>query len=349
MQLRLQSGLPAAYYRGGTSRAIIFHQNDLPADHLEWNKIFLGSIGSPDPYDRQLDGMGGGISSLSKVCVVGKSSRPYADVDYTFVSLGIKNTDVDYSSNCGNMSAAIGPYAVNSGLVDISHGAKEITVRIFNTNTQKIIESTFPSMAQKLRHKLKFLNPAGSRTGKLFPTEAKIDQIEGVGVTCIDAGNPCCFVRSDELGVDGTLSPEEIEDHPTLGQTLDRIRRVAGVKMGLADSEENVPGSVPKIAIVSAPEDSKESMLVVRAMSVGQPHKAIPVTVALAAAAAATINGTIVTACVNIGSGPGGDITIHHASGTLDVAADYDKERALQSATVYRTARRLMEGKVFWN
>ncbi|GJC88868.1 putative isomerase YraM [Colletotrichum liriopes] len=365
MQLRLQSGLPAAYYRGGTSRAIIFHQNDLPADHSEWNKIFLGSIGSPDPYGRQLDGMGGGISSLSKVCVVGKSSRPYADVDYTFVSLGIKNTDVDYSSNCGNMSAAIGPYAVNSGLVDTLHGAKEITVRIFNTNTQKIIDSTFPLDGKEAatqgnfvidgvagtaaKVQLKFLNPAGSRTGKLFPTEAKVDQIEGVGVTCIDAGNPCCFVRSNELGVDGTISPEEIEDHPTLGQTLDRIRRVAGVKMGLADSEENVPGSVPKIAIVSAPEDSKENMLVVRAMSVGQPHKAIPVTVALAAAAAATTNGTIVSECVNIGSGPGGDITIHHASGTLDVAADYDKEGALQSATIYRTARRLMEGKVFWN
>ncbi|OHW92555.1 PrpF domain-containing protein [Colletotrichum incanum] len=308
--------------------------------------------------------MGGGISSLSKVCVVGKSSRPDADVDYTFVSLGIKNANIDYSSNCGNMSAAVGPYAVNSGLVDVSQGDKEATVRVFNTNTRKIIESTFPLDGNEAaahgdfsidgvagtaaRVQLKFLDPAGSRTGKLFPTEAKGDQIEGVDVTCIDAGNPCCFIRSDELGVDGTISPEEIEYHPTLGQTLDRIRRAAGVKMGLADSEENIPGSVPKIAIVSAPEDSKENILVVRAMSVGQPHKAIPVTVALAAAAAATTSGTIVSDCVNIGSDTGGDITIRHASGTLDVAADYDREGVLQSAAVYRTARRLMEGKIFW-
>ncbi|GKT40213.1 putative isomerase YraM [Colletotrichum spaethianum] len=262
------------------------------------------------------------------------------------------------------MSAAVGPYAVNSGLVDVSQGAKEATVRVFNTNTKKVIESTFPLDGKEAadhghfpidgvagtaaRVQLKFLNPAGSRTGTLFPTGSKVDRIEGLSVTCIDAGNPCCFVSSDELGVDGAISPQEIENHPTLGQTLDKIRRVAGLKMGLADSEENIPGSVPKIAIVSAPDDSKDNTLVARAMSVGQPHKAIPVTVALAAAAAATASGTIVSECVKMGSDTNGDITIRHASGTLDVAADYDSEGALQSATVYRTARRLMEGKVFW-
>lgn len=139
-----QHSLPAAYYRGGTSRAVIFKQKDLPSDRNSWPEIFRGVIGSPDPNGRQLDGLGGGISSLSKVCVVGPSSHPEADVDYTFAAVGVKDSDVDFSSNCGNMTSAIGPYAIDSGLVEA--GAKEIetTVRIHNTNTGKVIHSTFP-------------------------------------------------------------------------------------------------------------------------------------------------------------------------------------------------------------
>jgi len=139
---RKQNRLPASYYRGGTSRAIIFRKQDLPDDRTAWSPIFCGAIGSPDPNGRQLDGMGGGISSLSKVCVVGPSTQAEADVDYTFAAIGVKNLDVDYSSNCGNMTSAIGPFAVDSGLVDGVEGIS--TVRIHNTNTGKIIHSTFP-------------------------------------------------------------------------------------------------------------------------------------------------------------------------------------------------------------
>lgn len=138
-----QNRLPAAYYRGGTSRAIIFRQQDLPAYREDWEPIFLGAIGSPDPNGRQLDGLGGGISSLSKICVVGPSKHPKADVDYTFAAIGVKNLDVDYSSNCGNMASAIGPFAVDAGMVDVG-GDGEVTVRIHNTNTEKVIHSTFP-------------------------------------------------------------------------------------------------------------------------------------------------------------------------------------------------------------
>jgi 2-methylaconitate cis-trans-isomerase PrpF len=137
-----QNRLPAAYYRGGTSRAIIFREEHLPEDRAQWSSIFCGAIGSPDPNGRQLDGLGGGISSLSKVCVVGPSTHPEADVDYTFAAIGVKNLDVDYSSNCGNMTSAIGPFAVDNGLVERTDG--EATVRIHNTNTGKIIHSTFP-------------------------------------------------------------------------------------------------------------------------------------------------------------------------------------------------------------
>jgi 2-methylaconitate cis-trans-isomerase PrpF len=137
-----QNRLPAAYYRGGTSRAIIFRREDLPKDREEWEPIFCGAIGSPDPNGRQLDGLGGGISSLSKICVVGPSTHPDADVDYTFAAIGVKNLDVDYSSNCGNMTSAIGPFAIDTGMIEKGDG--EATVRIHNTNTGKIIHSTFP-------------------------------------------------------------------------------------------------------------------------------------------------------------------------------------------------------------
>jgi len=141
---RKQHKLPASYYRGGTSRAIIFKQQDLPSDRAKWPPIFLGAIGSPDPNGRQLDGLGGGISSLSKICIVGPSTHPNADFDYTFAAIGVKNNDVDYSSNCGNLTSAIGPFAVDSGLVDRqAANGREITIRIHNTNTGKLVHSTF--------------------------------------------------------------------------------------------------------------------------------------------------------------------------------------------------------------
>ncbi|KAI8651716.1 hypothetical protein NCS55_01417800 [Fusarium keratoplasticum] len=336
-ELKRQNSLLAAYYRGGTSRAIMLQAKDLPQDRESWGPIFLGCIGSPDPYGRQLDGLGGGVSSLSKVCVVGKSERPDADVDYTFVSLGIKNTDVDYSSNCGNMSAAVGPYSIDSGLVSPTVDKDmKTTVRVHNTNTGKIIQEVFPVVDGEAaangdfaidgvagtgaRVELKFLDPAGSRTGKLFPTGAKSEMIDGARVTCVDA---------------------DIDADKALLRRLEEMRRKAGVKMGLAETEDSVPGSVPKIGIVSKPEDSQPNTVVVRAMSVGQPHKAIPV------AAAGNIPGTTVAECL-AGSLSSSEMTIRHASGTLDVAADISHEGQLESATVFRTARRLMEGRVFW-
>ena len=136
-----QLRLPAVFMRGGTSNAVVFHAKDLPRDRAQWDEIFLAAIGSPDPYGRQLDGMGGGVSSVSKVCVVGPSSRPDADIDYTFAQVQVKKAEVDYSANCGNMSSAMGPFAVDEGIFKVA-GA-EAVVRIHNTNTQKIIQARF--------------------------------------------------------------------------------------------------------------------------------------------------------------------------------------------------------------
>lgn len=359
-----QHRLPAAYYRGGTSRAVFFQPKDLPEDKSKWNSIFLGAMGSPDPNGRQLDGMGGGISSLSKICIVGPSTHPKADVDYTFVAIGVKDIEVDFSSNCGNMTSAVGPFAVDCGLFRINNDTKEATVRIHNTNTGKIIHSTFATengeasargdfsidgvSGEAARIQLDFLNPAGSRTGKLLPTGNTIDEFDGIRTTCIDVGNPCCFVKAEQLGVDGGLTPDQVEQHPDLLKRLDSIRRQVGVGMGLASSPSEVPGSVPKICMVSTSDDSSKVDLRVRAISVGQPHKAVPITVALSIAAASKLPGTVVQECVSPTMVDPAGVTLSHASGTLMVGAKYDDGGELSFATVFRTARRLMEGTIFW-
>ncbi|OQD69607.1 hypothetical protein PENPOL_c002G01349 [Penicillium polonicum] len=362
--LSKQHSLPAAYYRGGTSRAVIFNQAHLPP-RSEWDDIFRGVIGSPDSYGRQLDGLGGGISSLSKVCVVGKSTHPDADVDYTFASLGIKNTDVDYSSNCGNMISAIGPFALDQNLVS-AQTPDSATVRIHNTNTGKIITATFPVVDGEAassgnfaidgvagtgaRIQLDFVNPSGSVTGKMLPTGNIKDTFDRVQATCIDVANPCVFVQSTSLGVRGDLTPDEITAHSDLLQRLDSIRRQAGVKMGIAKTTDAIPGSIPKICIVSSPESSGGNApvdLLVRAISVGQPHKAVPITVALAVSAAARVGGSTVEDVVNEDKVDNTGLTIGHASGSLVVGAQFDNDK-LMAATVFRTARRLFDGRIYW-
>ncbi|KAL4808120.1 PrpF protein [Aspergillus unguis] len=359
-----QSSLPAAYYRGGTSRAVFFNRDDLPQDRQAWDSIFRGVIGSPDPYGRQLDGMGGGISSLSKVCVVGSPTHPDADVDYTFAAQGIRDTDVDYSSNCGNMVSAVGPYAVDSGVFKAPPEARSAVVRIHNTNTGKIIHATFPVVEGEAAAsgdlaidgvagsaapiQLDFINPAGSRTGKMLPTGAVRDTFDGVEATCIDVANPCVFVRAEDLGVSGTLTPDEISSTPGLLERLDSIRRQAGAKMGLADTPEGVPGSVPKIGMVSTPSEGTKADLVVRALSVGQPHKAVPITVALALATAARLSGSTVKEVTSQSPVDPTGITIAHASGSVLVGATFGEDGGLDYATVFRTARRLFEGRIFW-
>lgn len=370
-----QNRLPAAYYRGGTSRAVMFKSQDLPPDRDQWAAIFRGVIGSPDFYGRQLDGMGGGISSLSKICVVGPSTiGNIADVDYTFAAIGVKDDDVDYSSNCGNMSSAIGPFAVDTGLVEPEQETGECVVNIHNTNTGKIIRSTFPVVDGEAAAsgdftiagvagsgapvRLDFVDPAGSKTGKLLPTGRLIDTIDdsGVEMTCIDVGNPCVFVEADRLisPIPDDFLPKAIEGDKALMDKLERIRRDAALRMGLAKEDRDVPGSIPKIAMVWTPRTRSPNLgpeggdICARALSVGQPHKAVPVTVALALAAAAHLPGTVVNRCLEKQKGHTGGIEICHPTGLLKVDAQFDGKGNLESAAVYRTARRLMEGTIFW-
>ncbi|KAH4225627.1 hypothetical protein HBI06_114550 [Parastagonospora nodorum] len=388
----LQKPIEAAYYRGGTSRAVMIQPKHLPGERVKWPSIFRQIMGSGDPYGRQLDGMGAGISSLSKICLV----EPYGkrmiedkswdvkeelalDVDYTFVGLGIENNEVDVAGNCGNMSAAIGPYAYNAGLLPpqvYDQGDGNVTVKFRNTNTEKIIDSTFEVVNGQAavagdyiidgvtgpgsQIKLDFKHPYGSKTGKVLPTGNKVDTVAGYEVSCVDGANPAIFIRAEDIGVDGTILPNDFNKLSEKLDQLDCIRRAAAVAMGITATEDATPRTVPKIGLVSRSSrhvvlsgqtlESSQTDLVVRFISDGQPHRAIPLTAALTTAVAARIPGTIVEQILATAPVMQDAITIGHASGRIQVNATMDKNDSLipTKATVYRTAKRLFEGHTFW-
>src|ERR1700749_2670751 len=298
---------PAVFMRGGTSRAIMFHAKDLPSRDA-WDPIFLAAMGSPDPNGRQLNGMGGGISSLSKVCVLAPSDRADADIDYTFAQVQIRAPRVDYRSNCGNMSSAVGPFSVDEGIV--RPNGDTAVVRIFNTNTRKIIRSSFPLQDGRAATdgalaipgvagtgapvRLDFLEPGGATTGRLLPT-GQVQQdlaVEGFGtfrVSMIDAANACVFVRAADLGLAGTEMPDEIEGTPGLLDKLAAIREAASVAMGITASlDEARNKSIPIVGFVAPAQSAKllngkwvaaEQMdVTARMLSNGQPHRALPLT-----------------------------------------------------------------------
>lgn len=365
--------------RGGTSKALVFRRTDLPADEKEWPSLFRAAMGSPDPNGRQLDGMGGGVSSLSKVCVVSPPSRTDADIDYSFFQVGIKDEFVDVSGNCGNMSSAMGPFAFDEGLVPRTEGPVA-SVRIHNTNTSKIILSRFPiesgmaavGGAQAIDGvagtgasvKLEFLDPGGAGTGQLLPAGGEAEselEVAGLGrlrVSMVDAANPCVFVAAADLGKTGVELPAALEGDSACLKALEALRRHAAVAMGIAASEEKagqIP-SIPKVAMVSAPADhptlsggilpAANHDIVVRMISIGIPHRAVPLTGALCLAVAVRIPGSLPNRIARAGAG---SIRIGHSSGTIEVDAkviERDGRPFAVHGAVYRTTRRLFEGNV---
>jgi len=374
-----QIRLPAVFMRGGTSKAIVFHQRDLPAERETWDAIFLSAMGTPDPYGRQLDGMGGGLSSVSKVCVIGPPSRPDADIDYTFAQVMVKENVVDYSSNCGNMTSAMGPFAVDEGLVPAA-GA-EALVRIHNTNTRKIIHSRFPLedgaaavdgdlaipgvAGTGAPVRLEFLNPGGAATGRLLPTGRVRDtlQVPGVGaveVSMVDAANPCVFVRASDVGLTATERPEVIEANVDAMRKIQAIRLVASVAMGIARNAEEAAQKLsnPALGIVAAPQraqtlsgtelKAQDMDLIARIINKGQVHRALPVTRTLCMATAACIEGSVVHEVARTGRA-GDEIRIGMPSGVLVAAASVGRREGLwqvERGVFFRTQRRLFDGAV---
>lgn len=373
--------IPAVYMRGGTSKGLVFHRRDLPADRAEWDGIFLGAMGSPDPYGRQLDGMGGGTSTLSKVCIVEPASRDGFDVDYTFAQVSVKQAKVDYGSICGNMSAAVALFAQQEGLVPT--GSQQTVVRIFNTNTKKALRATLdigngappvrglmgiPGVAGEAPPvRLDFIDPSGATTGKLLPTGNARDtlRIPGYGsmaVSLIDAGTSCVFIDAGALGLEGSELPSEISTRAEVVALVEQARRHASVAMGLAPDIEAAAAKpvAPFVCVIAPAMDSgtlsgaaiavHDVDFTVRAFANGQPHLALPITASLCCAVAAEVEGSLLDAILGANRQNTSSLRIGMPSGILNVAASLDKGGGrirVHSASLYRTARRLFDGFVY--
>lgn len=367
--------IPAVFIRGGTSKGVFFHDKDLPGDPAERDRILLHVLGSPDPYQRQLDGMGGGLSSLSKAVFVAPSERPDADVEYTFAQVSVDRPVVDYSGTCGNLSAAVGAFAVDEGLVEAPDG--EACVRVYMTNTGKIYQARFPvedGMAVEAgdfvmpgvggsgaKVTLDYLDPGGAVTGALMPTGHVRDRIEVAGlgrveVSLVDATSAVVFLDAAELGYQATERPEALDADPDFMSRMDEVRRKGAVLMGMANRPEGAPLSAPKVGIVGPPAaftaldgtayGPDDMDLSFRVISMEKVHRAVPGTNGMCIAAAARIEGTIPHRLARDHV----PIRIGNPSGVLpvdaDVARDDDGRWSVRAITVYRTQRRLMEGSV---
>ena len=364
-----QQKIRAVYMRGGTSRALFFHAADLSKDPAARDRVLLAALGSPDPYGRQLDGLGGGISSLSKAMMVTPPSVSEADVDYTFAQVSVNEPLVDYAGNCGNCTAAVGPFAIDEGLVPAAE--PETTVRLYNTNTKKLVvahvpvedgeaaaagDFELPGVPGKgARIALDFLDPGGAVTGTLLPTGRPRDILEALSagtleVSLVDATNPMVFVRAKDVGLLGTEAPDAIDGDRSLGARLEAIRAVGAKVMGVA------PGpAVPKIAIVAppaafraldgSPVQPSDMDICARVISMGKCHRAFALTAAMCLAVAARIEGSVVHEMLP--RALPADVRLGHPSGVLPINAAVERKAGqwwARQVTVYRTARRLMEG-----
>ncbi|HHW44195.1 3-methylitaconate isomerase [Desulfofundulus thermobenzoicus] len=369
-----------AIIRGGTSKGVFLLENDLPRDPVIRDRVILAIFGSPDP--RQINGLGGADSLTSKVAIIGRSGRPDADVDYTFGQVSITAPLVDYRGNCGNISSAVGPFAVDEGLVKAVEPVT--TVRIFNTNTGKIIAAEVPVKDGRAltggdlaidgvpgtgaRITLNFLDSGGAVTGKLLPTGNLQDEIilsDGTGLTVslVDAANPAVFFRAADLGLTGVELPDAVNSDPQLLARIEEIRSIAAEMMGLAGRHEATAKSpaVPKIVFVSPPCDYRTSDgrviaagqidLVARTMSMQKMHKAFAVTGGICTATAAKLEGTVVSRVLGHAARQGRVVRLGHPAGVLEfeieIARDAGGGPRLEKAAVARTARRIMDGFVY--
>jgi len=367
-------------YRGGTSRGVYLLENDLPKEPHIRDQVILSIYGSPDA--RQINGLGGADSLTSKVAIIGPSEREDADVDYTFGQVSITKPLIDYVGNCGNISSGVGPFAVDEGLVK---AVEPITyVRIYNTNTKKIIVAEVPVRDGKALNKgeyaingvpgtgakiiLNFLDSGGAVTGKLLPTGNLKDEItlaDGTQLTVslVDAANPAVFFKASDLGLTGTELPDAVNSNPSLLQRIEEIRSIAAEMLGLAPKQEATDKSpaVPKIVFFSPPTDyktsdgrhvGKESIdLVARTMSMQKMHKAFAVTGGICTATAAKLEGTVVSQILSTEASQRSTVRLGHPSGTLDFEITFRKTEdgspELEKAAVNRTARRIMEGYIY--
>ena len=387
MTLAPQIKITATYMRGGTSKGVFFRLQDLPTECQvagpARDQLLLRVIGSPDPYGKQIDGMGAATSSTSKTVILTKSSRPDHDVDYLFGQVSIDQPFVDWSGNCGNLSAAVGPFAISNGLVDASRVPRDgvAIVRIWQANIGKTIISHVPMTDGQVQEtgdfeldgvtfaaaevQLEFMDPAADEDGAggaMFPTGNLVDKLEvpGIGVlqaTMINAGIPTIFINAEAIGYQGTELQDDINGDTKALAMFETIRAYGAIRMGLIKdlSEAATRQHTPKVAFVAKPRDyvsssgkqvtTKDVDLLVRALSMGKLHHAMMGTAAVAIGTAAAIPGTL----VNLAAGGGNRTAVRfgHPSGTLRVGAEAtqkDGQWVVTKVIMSRSARVLMEG-----
>ena len=384
-----QIKIPATYMRGGTSKGVFFHLQDLPESAQKpgaaRDKLLLRVIGSPDPYGKQIDGMGGATSSTSKTVILSKSTKADHDVDYLFGQVSIDQAFVDWSGNCGNLSAAVGPFAISHGLVDASRVPRDgvAVVRIWQANIGKTIIAHVPMTNGAVQEtgdfeldgvtfpaaevQLEFMDPAADEDGAggaMFPTGQLVDDLDvpGVGVlkaTMINAGIPTVFVNADAIGYTGTELQDAINGDAKALAMFETIRAHGALRMGLIKSLDEAASRqhTPKVAFVAKPASYQSSSgkqvdagsidLLVRALSMGKLHHAMMGTAAVAIGTAAAIPGTLVNTAA--GGGAREAVRFGHPSGTLRVGAqatEVEGEWRVTKAIMSRSARVLMEGWV---
>jgi probable AcnD-accessory protein PrpF len=379
-----QIKVSATYMRGGTSKGVFFRLQDMPpaaqVPGAARDALLMRVIGSPDPYGKQTDGMGAATSSTSKTVILAKSTRPDHDVDYLFGQVSIDKPFIDWSGNCGNLSAAVGPFSISNGLVDASRIPKNgiATVRIWQANIGKTIIShvqmtdgavqetgdfeldgvTFPAAEVQLE----FMDPAAEEEGgggAMFPTGNLVDDLVVPGVGTLKAGIPTIFINAEAIGYKGTELQDDINSDPKALEIFEKIRAYGSLRMGLITQLEEAAKRqhTPKVAFVAKPADyiassgkeisAKDINVLVRAMSMGKLHHAMMGTAAVAIGTAAAIPGTL----VNLAAGGGNldAVRFGHPSGTLRVGAQavqVDGEWQVTKAIMSRSARVLMEGWV---
>ncbi|RKR37963.1 2-methylaconitate cis-trans isomerase PrpF [Paraburkholderia sp. BL17N1] len=389
MAYQPQIKIPATYMRGGTSKGVFFRLQDLPeaaqVPGAARDALLMRVIGSPDPYGKQIDGMGGATSSTSKTVIIAKSSRPDHDVDYLFGQVSIDKAFIDWTGNCGNLSAAVGPFAISAGLVDPSRIPRDgmAVVRIWQANIGKTIIGHVPMTDGAVQEtgafeldgvtfpaaevQLEFMDPAAEEEGaggSMFPTGNLVDDLEvpGVGTlkaTMINAGIPTIFVDAESIGYKGTELQDAINSDAKALAMFETIRAHGALRMGLIKNLDEIATRqhTPKVAFVAKPAayvassgkqiDAGDVDLLVRAMSMGKLHHAMMGTAAVAIGTAAAISGTL----VNLAAGGGAreSVRFGHPSGTLRVGAEASErggEWAVTKAIMSRSARVLMEGWV---
>ncbi|RLA45225.1 MAG: 2-methylaconitate cis-trans isomerase PrpF [Gammaproteobacteria bacterium] len=380
-----QIKIPATYMRGGTSKGVFFSLQDLPeaaqVAGAARDALLLRVIGSPDPYGKQTDGMGGATSSTSKTVILSQSSKPDHDVDYLFGQVAIDKAFVDWSGNCGNLTAAVGAFAISNGLVDGSRIPSDgiAVIRIWQANIKKTIIAHVPMTAGAVQETgdfeldgvtfpaaevlVDFIDPADG-DGAMFPTGNVVDQLDVPGVgsfkaTMINAGIPTIFLNAEEIGYTGAELQEAINGDPAALARFETIRAHGAIRMGLINDVEEAVGRqhTPKVAFVAPPSAYISSSgkeinvadidLQVRALSMGKLHHAMMGTAAVAIGTAAAIPGTLVNLAA--GGEARSAVRFGHPSGTLKVGAEasqVDGEWAVNKASMSRSARVLMEGWV---